>query len=548
MTFSHMRYWETLRHLKPSQFIGRLRLLLHTDTKVENSVPPLRSDRAGWQHPAEREPSLLGPARFIFLNQEYDLCEIGWDNPDIPLLWRFNQHYFDDLNAREAGEREAWHGELVKSWIAANPPLRGTPWSPYPTSLRIVNWIKCLMSGRSLPDEVVRSLAMQARWLRKHLEWHLLGNHLLSNAKALVFAGLFFRGREAEMWLATGVRILRKQLPQQVLADGAHFELSPMYHAIALEDVLDLYNLACTFSRDELAQELSSFVPKMLDWMGTMAHPDGQIAFFNDAAMGVAPSINELREYAARLGFKVEYASAPLIHNRESGYVRMQKKAATLFADLARVGPDYLPGHAHADTLSFELSLYGRRLIVNSGTSVYGTCGERLRQRGTAAHSTLVVDGTNSSDVWAGFRVGRRARPFAVNVSENKKALFATGAHNGYEHLRGNPVHRREWRLDDRQLSVTDAVEGAGIHRLEGYFHLGPGLCAVKDANNGAIQIKARDEDWQVHFSAKGGISEVISSSWHPEFGRGEETQAIRVSADRSLPHTLRYDFAWSDQ
>jgi uncharacterized heparinase superfamily protein len=91
----------------------------------------------------------------------------------------------------------------------------------------------------------VESLAVQARWLRRHIEWHLLGNHLFVNAKALVFAGLFFAGDEAAEWLAQGSeRFWVREVPEQVLPDGGHFELSPMYHAIILEDVLDLLNAA----------------------------------------------------------------------------------------------------------------------------------------------------------------------------------------------------------------------------------------------------------------------------------------------------------------
>ena len=66
---------------------------------------------------------------------------------------------------------------------------------------------------------------------------------------------------------------------------------------------------------------------------------------------------------------------------------------AVAIGDIGNVGPDYIPGHAHADTLSFEMSVFDMRFIVNSGTSVYGLGAERLRQRGTAAHSTVVIDG-----------------------------------------------------------------------------------------------------------------------------------------------------------
>ena len=84
---------------------------------------------------------------------------------------------------------------------------------------------------------------MQVRFLRKRLEIHLLGNHLFANAKALVFAGLYFTGNEADEWLGKGLAILEREVPEQVLRDGGHFERSPMHHGIILEDLLDLLNV-----------------------------------------------------------------------------------------------------------------------------------------------------------------------------------------------------------------------------------------------------------------------------------------------------------------
>src|SRR5690606_37317091 len=93
----------------------------------------------------------------------------------------------------------------------------------------------------------VHSLAVQVRWLRRCLEIHLLGNHLIANAKALVFAGLYFSGPEAHRWLATGLRILEREIAEQILPDGGQFERSTMYHALAYEDMLDLVNATTAF-------------------------------------------------------------------------------------------------------------------------------------------------------------------------------------------------------------------------------------------------------------------------------------------------------------
>ena len=66
--------------------------------------------------------------------------------------------------------------------------------------------------------------------------------------KALIFAGLFFEGPDADRWVGLGLKILSKELNEQILEDGGHFELSPMYHSIILEDLLDIINILTVYS------------------------------------------------------------------------------------------------------------------------------------------------------------------------------------------------------------------------------------------------------------------------------------------------------------
>lgn len=80
---------------------------------------------------------------------------------------------------------------LILRWVEENPPAVGNGWEPYPTSLRIVNWIKWAQAGNLLPESARQSLAIQVRWLSKRVEHHLLANHLFVNAKALAIAGMF---------------------------------------------------------------------------------------------------------------------------------------------------------------------------------------------------------------------------------------------------------------------------------------------------------------------------------------------------------------------
>lgn len=470
-------WWRTIRHLRREQIVGRLAFRLARPLPDRRPAPPRRAPAGAWAKPPARVPSLEGEDRFRFLNEAHDLAAIGWDNPALEKLWRYNLHYFDDLAARDAGARRGAHRRLIGRWIEENPPASGTGWEPYPVSLRIINWIKWCLDGADPDRAMLSSLAIQARWLSRRLEWHLLGNHLFVNAKALALAGLFFEGSEADGWRATALSILERQLPEQILADGGQFERSPMYHALALEDVLDLINAfdafgACDAGERMFAARLRPLAQRMLAWLRAMTFPNGGITHFNDSADGIAPPLGELERYAAELGVVSERPTGhPTIHLAESGYVRLASERAIAWLDVAPIGPDYLPGHAHADTLSFELALDGRALIVNGGTSCYGTSAQRHRERGTAMHSTVQIGGFDSSEIWSGFRVGRRARLLRVDVGD--RAVEA--AHDGYRFLPGRPVHTRSWQLSDDGLTVVDRVEPQQADAVARY-HLAPGL------------------------------------------------------------------------
>ncbi len=477
---------------------------------------------------------MLGPARFRFLNVEHTLAggPAAWDDSQLERLWRYNLHYFDDLNAVDAPQRSLAHHQLVTRWIAENPPGHGTGWEPYPASLRIVNWIKWFLAAGPAAGVVepawLDSLAAQIRWLRGRLEWHLLGNHLFANAKALVFAGLYFDGPEAEAWLSRGLAILERELPEQILADGGQFERSPMYHALALEDVLDLLNIARARAVTQspahaLATRLHETASRMLHWLRCMTHPDGTLGLFNDTADGIAPDAAELDRYAAALAVMAPQPRDGLAHLADSGYTRGAYDGCVLLVDTALLGPDYLVGHAHADTLSFELSVGPRRVVVNGGTSCYGLSAQRLRERGTAAHSTVQVAGQNSSEVWSGFRVGRRARPVGLEL----QGMRISCAHDGYRYLPGAPLHRRTWELGRGTLRVEDQLSPAGQAAVARY-PLAPGLRLHAEGVR-AWSVRA-GEEFVAHVEVQAGRARATASQHAPRFGVIVATESLEVT------------------
>ena len=485
--------------------------------------------------PTKRFQSFINGRSLSFLNETKELDIVGWDNPNCEKLWRYNQHYFDDLNAIGASKRYDLHIDLMLDWVSNNHPGQGTGWEPYPTSLRIVNWIKWCLKGYALPNECLHSLAVQTRWLSRNLEWHILGNHLFANAKALIFSGMFYRGEEAKQWLETGLGILENEISEQILQDGGHFELSPMYHSIVLEDVLDLINIFLAYPnivRKEYVDLLKLVATKMLQWLDIMCHPDGEISFFNDAAFNIAPSPAELNRYAIRLNIK--YNSSSTNQNRllmkkcpNTGYVILEAPDAKVLLDVASIGPDYQPGHGHADTLSFEMSLFGKRVFVNCGTSQYGTGVMRQKERGTAMHNTVAINNLNSSEVWSGFRVARRANPIEFMSKTNKKSITVRCAHDGYKRLSGRPYHWRSWTITTGKMLIEDKVKGA-FKTATSYFHFHPDIKII-DVGIGAWKLNLPKCNKHINISVLQGSGIIVSSIFCPEFGVQIPTKCLEI-------------------
>jgi uncharacterized heparinase superfamily protein len=527
--------------LRPTQIFGRLFNHLRVVRSVSTEASAQRPVTGKWVLPACREASFSNDGQPRFLNLSGELkTPADWNATDAPRLWLYNLHYFDDLNARGAEKRRSLHCELIQRWVDENPPFAGTGWEPYPCSLRIVNWIKWSLAGNELKAGLRQSLALQVAWLEKNIEWHLLGNHLFANAKALVFAGLYFDGRDAERWLEKGITILAREVSEQIFDDGGHFELSPMYHSIATEDMLDLINMSQAYA-DQVPEaqirEWESVAKNMLDWAAVMQHPNGKIVLFNDSTFGIAPDLGEIFSYAERIGIHQQTRYETLVILPDTGYMRASNVSACLFADMAAIGPDYLPGHAHADSLNFELSLFGERWIVDSGCSTYEVSDERLRQRGTSAHNTVTVDGEDSSEVWSSFRVARRARPVDVAASCEGDQIRISGGHDGYRRLKGRVMHYREFHLNDVSLQISDELSGDPRSAVANFL-LHPDVSVSQ--SEGGFELSRGSQNATLGFNT--GDAEVIAATYHPEFGLSVPTQRISVTMPgKSLITTLKW-------
>lgn len=460
-------YWHTLRHLKPIQIFDRV----FRRFRLEPGPPDGPLVISEWERlpdpPIRRPRSFIDEHRFRLLEQERTLSPgQGWQVPKASRLWQYNLHYFGGL--LHPGTPSALKQAVVSDWIVNNPAGTAPGWEPYPISIRISNWIKWALLPSDVVDGFDRSLYHQARYLVRSLEYHLLGNHLFANAKALVMAGMYFDGKEAAAWRRRGEDILAEELNEQFLADGGHFELSPVYHALLTEDLLDLLALYRAKGASP-PLNLESVASCAVAWMVNMTGPDGLPPLFNDAALGVAPTLEELKGRSESLGLEVAEAPARGTHYLEaSGYVRHEALDYTMVADVGEVGPLYIPGHGHCDMLSFVLWVRGVPVVVDTGTSTYDPGSRRSQERGTAAHNTVQIGDWEQSEVWGGFRVARRARILDVSVSNGLVEATA-------EVFPHRPTtHRRRFVLDDHGVVVTDELSPASSSRATARLHFHP--------------------------------------------------------------------------
>lgn len=544
-------YLRTLRHLKLKQaayFVVR-RLLPEGKSRFADEMVRMRADAHLGAMLSSGSP-ILDEGEFRFLNESksFDLNQMDWSAPGMSRLWRYNLQYFDYL--QDQGRSRESLAKLISSWIEHHPLGSRDAWEPYTVSLRVVNWIKRFLRPEfhgQVPDIWLQSLYQQACWLENNIEYHILANHYLKNGKALFFAGMFFDGKHADRWLALGLKILREEAQEQILADGGHFERSPMYHAIVVEDYLDVLNLISSSDIRVAAKDMEFFKSSAftaLDFLHDICMPDGGIPLFNDAAFGIAPSPGSLFNYASQvMGYAPSPFSAGLsvCAKEASGYYVIRHAGDMLIADCGPIGPDYQPGHAHCDMLSYELALDGRRVIVDSGVHDYEDSPERHYVRSTRAHNTVAVDGCEQSEIWGVFRVARRAYPLSASLRQaGEGSAWFEGAHNGYCRLPGKVIHLRTMGYDAvGGWTVCDTLQGSGSHVMESYIHLHPDFTA--EVKGDSIEV-LEEEKLPIAIIEVVGAAIRLEQGWYsPEFGVRFENVLVVLSYEGGLPLQLKY-------
>ncbi|MGV8124303.1 MAG: heparinase II/III family protein [Candidatus Xenobiia bacterium LiM19] len=277
-----------------------------------------------------------------------------------------------------------------------------------------------------------------------------------------------------------------------------------------------------------LYEHCRSLLPKMEEWRSFMTHPDGAMALFGDSALNAYPFIDE------KLPGQVNDA---VHHMTDSGYeIRRWGDGNYFVMKLCGPSPAWQPGHSHCDTLSFELSLQGERVVVDSGCGSYQNPAIRRYCRGTGAHNVAWIEGNEQSECGGAFRIGRRAivRSCVVTVESDSVAITAL-----LEDYKGNRIQRKA-TLTKEKLSVEDRLMR---RRTGGDFlsliHLAPSV-DITGKDNQTVNLSGKN----VRFSltARSPLA-VNPSKYYPEFGLEMENHCIAISGgeDSVIEYTIAF-------
>jgi len=571
--------WRTLRHLRPGQaghqllhVVGRAAGRRARPVPFAGPPPALVAADAGPFLPAPPHTA-VGPGTLRLLGRTVTLGDpVDWDHAAEGPLWAFHLHQLDWLRHSDLAPEDRTRHLL--DWVERH--RQGIGWQPGPISLRALTWLKLLTTPGALaldaekapPDapaaggtgrasdtgaRLRASLASQLDTLQHHLEYRLLANHYLSNLLALVAGGAALEGPAADAWLGHWPT-LAEQLREQVLPDGAHVERSPMYHALLLENVLDVLGWVRAAAEKgrglpgELETELAGAAARMLGALQVYTHPDGGIALFADSAFGIAHPPEALARYAAARGVEPRGPARRGVL-ADAGYVRMERGAWSLLVSTAGPMPPYQPGHAHCDALAFELCAEGRRVVTDTGVFEYVPGPRRHRARATCSHATVEVDGRDQAEIWGAHRFGGRPRVRLVAAGPAAPVDRVEATCAGW--ATPDTVHRRVLELEDAGLTVTDTVEGRR-RRVRLVLPLAPGIEPRWDEAPGPGGADA-DPAPRLVLPVPGGpvLALTLPSAprwrverldYYPEFGRCIERAALVGEAEGPGPFVWRLE------
>jgi uncharacterized heparinase superfamily protein len=375
-----------------------------------------------------------------------------------------------------------------------------------------------------------RELYKNALFLYNHVEHDVGGNHLIENGAALVSAGIAF---DEVRWIDDGTAVLSTAADEQFLADGFHFERSPMYHVIALTRYLTVCDLLERSGRS-VPPSLRSVAERGAAFLSFLRPPDGRIPLLNDSVYGQTLPIDDCLRYAAAIG-AIDPSRVDGRSDDErgtttaSGYHWLETAGGAMLVDGGSVGPTHLPGHAHSDALNVLLWIDGEPVVTDTGTREYVGDDARRYARGVAGHNTARVGDIEPIALGGKYLLGPRPEPVTrygtgdVSVFEGRYGAIPYRGPD-YEH------HRTIYAGDDWWL-LDDSITNHGGLPVRSSLHLHPDVDASIEGD-GRVRLDVADGTTAFVHPLEGARSGIVPGPYYPRFGETVERSVVQLHAD----------------
>lgn len=579
------RVFDTVKHMNSRQIFYRFKY------EIDKRIPKLIDTKGDFvinsnykfkskMYVVENNDNILASNKivnneFTFLNNLTYKFEgaIDWNiNPFSYRLWNFNLNYFDYLDILynsyilTKDTKYLIKGlNLIVNWIEKNKQYNVNTWDPYVVSKRLVNFINFIAVTKEICkvkniDEINKSIYVQAKYLSNNIEYYLDANHVIMDGKGLIFGGVYLND---ETLLKKGINILQEEYERQVLDDGGHYERSPSYQVEVLSHYIECYIVLIKNAFDKIGNNLIEQIENMSIYLNNIIMPDGNIPLLNDSSLDYPFKADDLLQVSSvildkRLFFSdklSEYAGSIL----DNYGVRKFEKLSTLkiYADKSNVGlkdtgyyiindivngeqlymlfdcgdcgPDCNLGHAHADSLNILLGIDEKELLIDAGTFTYKVGDDRNYYRSTLAHNTITIDNKNSSDIWSGFRVGKRAKSFVKKYMENEEYVYICTYHDGYSKMlrKDKVTHKRELiYIKGKGIFIVDSIYGRIKNRHKAVINYN-----IKKENFNAIDNTFVTEKNKLYFNINREF-DVNTSKYSDEFSVEKECYSIRARWD----------------
>jgi uncharacterized heparinase superfamily protein len=412
-------------------------------------------------------------------------------NSDADEAWLAYYHGFTWLSdLRRVGTDAARERarEQILGWIQRHRHWTPLPWRPDILGERLASWLTHFgfyaanRDGRFL-DELFAEIARQARHLARTAPKASTGPWRITALKGLIYCGVALP--DSDRWLHGGLKQLETELQRQVHPDGGHASRNPSIQLRLFGDLLALRETLLA-AHIELPGWLSETIERMAPMLRALRHGDGGLALFNGSS-AEDPAIIDWMLTRANVKSRTA-ASAP-----HSGFHRLAAGRTTVIIDAGTPPPPGVNPWAHAGTLSFEMSAGRERLIVNCGAAPARGSAWRHALRSTAAHSTVIVDARNSSEIEPDGGYTRPPRHIASSRREIDGSTIIEATAEGYGEITGL-VHRRLLMLapDGGELQGEDRLAGGAPQMATARFHLHPTVQATLIQGGHAVLLKPR--------------------------------------------------------